>query len=169
MNTHEFLKEIYENAKSNYEYMRSDNYRFSFDKLRNLLWVNLVLFTSLFFIVKLLNFVPVETYILIFINIFTTVIILNKTSSVRDLKNKPQKPEDIGFTKDVDWIYNKVIKHKQKEEVFYVDLIKEMERAIFKENERVVKNNFFYSGIILSIIIQSTILIFAFIKYSSGG
>ena len=168
MKTYEFLKEIYEDAKSNYEYMRAENYRLSFEKFRNFLWVNLALFSAGLIFIKDISYPPIEFYILMFINISLSVFILYKIAEVRGVRNI-KSAKDIGYDKRMDWIYNKILPKERKEEIFYQGLILEKEELIFEEIKRVKSNIKAYSIIWFSIIIQSILLIFMFIKYKGGG
>ena len=168
METYEFLKEIYEDAKSNYEYMRAENYRLSFEKFRNFLWVNLALFSAGLIFIKDISYPPIEFYILMFTNISLSVFILYKIAEVRGVRNI-KSAKDIGYDRRIDWIYNKILPKERKEEIFYQGLILEKEELIFEEIKRVKSNIKAYSIIWFSIIIQSILLIFMFIKYKGGG
>ncbi len=169
MKTYEFLKEIYKDAKSTYEYMRAENYRLSFEKFRNFLWVNLALFTAGLFFIKFFKTTPVEIFIFMIINLAISTFIIWEISTVRRNFKNIKKVEDIGYDKDIDWVYEKIINHPKKEEAFYVELIREKERAIFNESKRVLNNAKKYKIILIFIIIESAILFFSFYKYSQGG
>ena len=167
MKTYEFLKEIYEDAKSTYEYMRAENYRLSFEKFRNFLWVNLALFTAGLVFMKVNGKVP-EVYIFFFTNICISTFILFKIAESRGFSNV-KSPKDIGFDKRIDWVYDKVLDSKEPEITFYQGLILEKEEAIFQESKRVSKNRIFYNIIWIFIIIEASILFFAFYKYQFTG
>ncbi|WP_457640525.1 hypothetical protein [Persephonella sp.] len=171
MKTYEFLKEIYEDAKSTYEYMRAENYRLSFEKFRNFLWVNLALFTAGLFFIKFVGKSPIEIYIFMGFNFLTSLILLYKIAEARNMKtfSKFKKARDIGYDKSIDWFYEEIANEDRREEKFYISLIKEKESLIFDEVQRVKSNIVYYIIIGILIFIEGAFLFFTFIKYTGGG
>jgi len=154
----EMLKAHYEEAKSFYFMLATENRKRFLEKLKTIMWIEIALLSAVGFLIREfgVNIFLLTTIFLLFVNLWFLV---------REFL-KPVDANIPDLDKGIDWLYE-LANNERGMEQFYISKIESFAKRIDQEHENVKRNGDRYKLFLFVVVVQFVLV--AITIFTGGG